>query len=383
MGCGHAVAYDQQRTEYTLRSAISELPEQILCPPYDVRDEISWIDFSGTENPFGTPESFVKAASEAVLSGVLSYLPDREAHTLRSVLARAFGFPVDSFMVGTTVSNMITAVTQAFEPCVVGVSMPCPIEYVLALSNTGHTIQRISSPTSFVTPDADLVSRRDIKIDAALLANPSYPTSRLLPRSTLISYIETCDWVIVDERSIELTLGGETMAPLTMQYKNLIVIQSFTEQYALTGAPVSYCIAHPDTIEQISRFFDNTCVTMMAEVLAEPSALERPKLDGVRGFLDSEIPWMQCMLSLVPGIDIFPAEANYVMCSYHNGGDLKLAVDSIDELSARLQLEGFLVRKLAGTPGLADNGYFCVAVRTRQDNEKLISTLRRIVSPSS
>ncbi len=383
MGCGHAVAYDQQRTEYTLRSAISELPEQILCPPYDVRDEISWIDFSGTENPFGTPESFVKAASEAVLSGVLSYLPDREAHTLRSVLARAFGFPVDSFMVGTTVSNMITAVTQAFEPCVVGVSMPCPIEYVLALSNTGHTIQRISSPTSFVTPDADLVSRRDIKIDAALLANPSYPTSRLLPRSTLISYIETCDWVIVDERSIELTLGGETMAPLTMQYKNLIVIQSFTEQYALTGAPVSYCIAHPDTIEQISRFFDNTCVTMMAEVLAEPSALERPKLDGVRGFLDSEIPWMQCMLSLVPGIDIFPAEANYVMCSYHNGGDLKLAIDSIDELSARLQLEGFLVRKLAGTPGLADNGYFCVAVRTRQDNEKLISTLRRIVSPSS
>ena len=234
-----------------------------------------------------------------------------------------------------------------------------------------------------VTPDADLVSRRKIGIDAALLANPSYPTSRLLPRSTLVSYLETCDWVVVDERSIELTLGGETMAPLTMKYKNLIVIQSFTEQYALMGAPVSYCIAHPDTIEQISRFYDNTCVTMMAEVLAEPSAYERPKLDGVRGFLDSEIPWMQCMLSLVPGIDIFPAEANYVMCSYHNGGDLKLAIDSIDELSARLQLEGFLVRKLAGTPGLADNGYFCVAVRTRQDNEKLISTLRRIVSPSS
>ena len=151
----------------------------------------------------------------------------------------------------------------------------------------------------------------------------------------------------------------------------------------MPGMHVSYCIAHPDTISQIARFYDNTCVSMCAEVLAEPSALEHPKLDGVRGFLYSEIPWMQCMLSLVPGIDIFPAEANYVMCSYHAGDGLKLAVSDVNQLSARLQLEGFLIRKLAGTPGLENNGYFCVAVRTRQDNEKLISTLRRIVSPTS
>ena len=45
-------------------------------------------------------------------------------------------------------------------------------------------------------------------------------------------------------------------------------------------------------------------------------------------------------------------------------------------------MEGFLIRKLAGTPGLEDNGYFCVAVRTRQDNERLIASLRHIVSPA-
>ena len=364
-------------------SALEEIPEQALCPPYDVRNEISWIDFSGTENPFGTPSSFVHAIRQAVTDGWMSYLPDREAHTLRSALARIYGMPVESFLVGSTVSCMITAVAQAFEPCVVGVPMPCPVEYVLALSNTYHDIQNISSPASFVTPDADLVAQRNLNLDAALLANPSWPTSRLLSKSTLRSYLETCDWVVVDERSIELTLGGESMAPLVGEYKNLVVIQSFNEQYSLPGAHVSYCIAHPDTIAEISRFYDNTCVTMLAEVLAEPHLAEYPRLDGVRGFLYSEIPWMQCMLSLVPGIDIFPAEANYVMCSYHNGGDLKLAVQDIDELSARLQLEGFLVRKLAGTPGLKNNGYFCVAVRTRQDNEQLITALRRIVSPSS
>ena len=367
----------------TKRHALAVLPEQSLCPPYDVREEISWIDFSGIGNPFGTPQSFVNAMGEALAQGVASYQPDFEAHTLRSTLARIFSMPVESFLVGSTVSGMVAAVAQAFEPCVVGVSTPCPAEYILALGNAGHTIEGISSPTSFITPDASFLNRRDAVIDGALLSNPGYPSSRLLSKGTLVSYLERCDWVVVDERSIELTLGGESLAPLVQEFRNLVVVQSFSEQYAMPGVPISYCIAHPDTIAEISRFYDNSCVSMFSEVLSEPAALEYPKLDGVRGFLYSEIPWMQCMLSLIPGIDIFPAEANYVMCTYRNGGDLKLAVSDVDHLSARLQLEGFLVRKLAGTPGLSGNGYFCVAVRTRAENEKLLATMRRIISPAS
>ena len=365
------------------RDALAEVPEQVLCPPYDVRDEISWIDFSGTENPFGTPKTFVDALQRALSNGVMSYLPDRDSHTLRSALARTHSLPVDYFLVGTTVSSMITAVAQAFQPCNVGVSVPCPVEYVLSLGNTGHRVLQLSMPGSFVTPEAELAQVSKLEIDAALLSNPGYPSSRLLTRSTLLSYLERCDWVVVDERSIELTLGGESMVPLVSENKNLIVVQSFSEQYAMPGMHVSYCIAHPDTIAQIGRFYDNTGVSMCAEVLAEPHAIEHPKLERVRDFLYEEIPWMQCMLSLVPGIDIFPAEANYVMCSYHNGGDLKLAISDVNHLSSRLQLEGFLIRKLAGTPGLVDNGYFCVGVRSRQDNEKLIAAMRRIVSPTS
>ena len=86
------------------------------------------------------------------------------------------------------------------------------------------------------------------------------------------------------------------------------------------------------------------------------------------------------MLSLVPGIDIFPAEANYVMCAFDHGPDLDLGVASTEELAARLQLAGFIVRRLDGTPGLEDGRYFCVAVRTREDNEKLIAALREIIA---
>ena len=42
--------------------------------------------------------------------------------------------------------------------------------------------------------------RMGLSFDAAMLANPAFPTSRLLARQTLLDYLQACAWVIVDER---------------------------------------------------------------------------------------------------------------------------------------------------------------------------------------
>ena len=363
-----------------VRAAVTALPEQLLSPPYELRTEMNWIDFSGTATPLGTPPSVIRAMQAALAAGELNYSPDREAHTLRSVLARQHGLPVESFLVGSTVGDMVRAVAQTYQPCTVGVAVPGPVEYALAAGNAGHRVVEIASPAGFVMPDPAAAARHGVSFDAAVLANPGYPTSRLLPLPTLLAYLDACTWVVVDERSIELTLGGESMVGLVKEHRNLVVVRSLCEPYAMPGIPISYCVAHPDTIAQIARFYDSSGVPMFAEVLGELALAEREHLERTREFLDSEIPWMQCMLSLVPGIDIFPAEANYVMCAFDHGPDLNLGVASTEELAARLQLAGFLIRKLQGTPGLANGKYFCVAVRTREDNEKLIAALREIIT---
>lgn len=362
-----------------VRSAFTVLPETPSCPPYELRAEMPWIDFSRTDNPCGTPRAFTKLIARAVNEGLAAYAPDREAHSLRSALAKAFTLPSECFLVGTTAPYMIRSVAQTFEPCGVGVALPCPAEHLLAIENAGHTIEPIVNPHSFVTPDARFVEDAGARIRAALLSNPGYPASRLLPKQTLLSYLEQCDWVVVDERSIELTLGGESMRGLVMEHRNLVIVQSFCEQYAMPGTPVSYCVAHPDTVKSIARFYDSSCVSLVAEVIAPAVPTEHARLESVRELLDKEIPWMQCMLSLVPGIEIHPAEANYVLCSFSNETGLHLGVRDAEELCARLQLAGFLVRTLARTPGLSSNDCFCVAVRAREDNEKLLEALRTIV----
>ena len=59
----------------SVRACVTALPEQLLSPPYEMRSEMNWIDFSGTANPLGTPPSFIRAMEAALAAGELNYPP--------------------------------------------------------------------------------------------------------------------------------------------------------------------------------------------------------------------------------------------------------------------------------------------------------------------
>ncbi|MDR2722095.1 MAG: aminotransferase class I/II-fold pyridoxal phosphate-dependent enzyme [Coriobacteriaceae bacterium] len=367
------------RTE--IRKTAAVIPEQTLYLPYDIRTELKWLDFSGPSNPLGTPPSFLKAMHTALVDGGLEFSPDREARKLRSILARRYELKPESFLCGTSINEMIRCAAQTFQPCVVGICVPTMPGYLNAIFNAGHKVIELSDPHTFVVPDASTARRNRTQFDAAVLANPTYPTSRLLSKATLVSYLESCKWVIVDESLIELTLGGESMVSLTERYRNLIIVRSLVHSFAMPGVPISYCVAHPETIVSMHNCFDCSGISMFAEVIAEIAGSEEEHIENARELLETEIPWMQCMLNLIPGIHIFPAEGNFVMCSYEKGEATDLAVANTEELVSRLQVAGFLVKKLKGMPGITNGKYFCVAVRKREENEKLLRALREIILP--
>ena len=118
---------------------------------------------------------------------------------------------------------------------------------------------------------------------------------------------------------------------------------------------------------------------MFGEILSEHLFDKGDFIERARDLLEVEIPWMQCMLNLIPGVKIFPAEANFVLCAFSNEAGLDLGVRDVNDLVHRLQLSGFMVRTLTNTPGLPDNRCFCVSVRTHAENEQLIAAMRRVV----
>lgn len=341
--------------------------------------ESSWIDFSGIENPLGTPPEMVEALRKFADGGKIS-VSDSNMENARSSLAKRFGMDELCFLCGTTIKSMIRAVARAFDPATVGFMVPAPREYAIAMREAGCVPTGISSATGFCAPDPKYArASGGVQFNAFVLANPGYPGSRLLTRTTLERYLATLDWVVVDERSIELTLGGESMIPLVLARENLVVVRSYTEAFALPGIPVGFLVAHPRTIKQIEQAGEGVATSLSAALCAEVNR-HLDHLETTRDVLETEIPWLQCMLSLVPGISIFPAEANYVLCRLLPAPPLRCPVGAVSELSARLLERGLAIRALEGQAGLPDDTFFCVSVRSRAENERLIAALRDIMS---
>lgn len=353
--------------------------ESPMTLPYEMRSEVKWVDFSCPTNPLGAPNRVVKTIRKALFDGEFGYRPDCESYSLRSALSHYHEIPVHAILVGQTPSEMIRVAAQAFQPAAVGVSAPCPFEYHLAITNAGHEVVSFQNKRTFATCEVAALKKNFDSFDAVLLANPSFPTSRLIDKSVLKDYLETFSWVIVDESYIEMSLSGESYIPLTQRYENLIVVRNPSMTFAMPGMPISYLVAHPKTVEQIKRFYDSCGVSMFGELLAQELMGCLPYLEKTSDLLEKEIPWLQCMLSLIPGVKICPSEANFVLCSFEADSDMDLGVETAKELVDRLQVAGFTVPLMDNVIGLESGNYFCVCAHERKENQALINMMRDII----
>lgn len=353
-----------------------------LALPYDIRAEIDWIDFSCTANPLGTPACVKDAVSSAIAEGDLSFSPNADGQHLSRVMARYFEIPEESIMAGTSATALIGAIAQAYRPCNVGIPTPAPTGYFLSVANVGHNPVKLVNPYSLSAVEPQTAFSNGCQFDAAVLANPSFPCARLLSGRLLKRYLDACNWVIVDESNISLTLGGESFVHLTQKYKNLFVVRSLSVELGMPGIPMSYVVGSPRAIGHMRQFVDGSDITLFNEVVAREFPHTGEYLEETAQLLESEIPWMQCMLSLTPGIKVFPSEANFVMCALEERATRDFGIASSADLIDRLQKLGFSLRDLAGVPGIEGKRYFLVAVRSHEENEKLIAALRSVIAES-
>lgn len=361
-----------------LRETVATLPDKPIAMPYEMRSEVTWIDFSNRTNPLGAPKAFVQELHTALVDGEHNYVPDHDGRAFRHAAANYLGVSAENILVGTSPTQLITYAACAFDYTTVGLSVPCPMSYETAIGNAGHRIQPLVNNVSFAPVNAyDAKEQGDFW--GVVLGNPMYPTSRLLPRQTLLHYLDYCDWVIVDESNIELTIGGESMVGLIERYPNLIIVRNASTTFGMPGIPLAYLVAHEDMINHIEQFYAGNDIGMFGEVLARLISNQQSYIEQTHDFLDNEIPWMQCMLSLVPGINIFPAESNFVLCEFNPREHMHLGVRNAEELVASLQLAGFHVDDLDDSLGLAQSNFFCVTVRLREENERLLAAIRSII----
>jgi len=174
----------------------------------------------------------------------------------------------------------------------------------------------------------------DSKTKIIFLANPNNPTGTIMPQPDIVEVLDTGLPVVVDEAYYEFS--GETVVPLISQYKNLMVLRTFSKWAGLAGLRVGYGIFSPEIADYLLRIKPPYNVNAAALVAVRESLKDIDYLMGRVQAIIAERERLFAELEKLKWLKPFPSQANFIFCSVLNG--------KANELQQKLQRKGILVR---------------------------------------
>jgi threonine-phosphate decarboxylase len=199
-----------------------------------------------------------------------------------------------------------------------------------------------------------------------ILTQPVNPTGELVPEPVLRDLVFGSGRpVLVDESFLDFT-GHPSAARWISQRPELFVLRSLTKFYALPGLRLAALLAHEETLRPLRAWREPWQVSVVAEAAGLAALEDTEYAARSRAFVREQRTWLSSQLAALPGTMPVKSEVNYLL--------VRLRYPA-STLSAALLERGILVRNCAGWPGVIGEAVR-VAVRTRPENERLVSAWR-------
>jgi threonine-phosphate decarboxylase len=347
---------------------IYELSALAGCSPEEI------LDFSASINPLGPPPGL-----DAVLSGCLRLLesyPDIHCLRLTEAIAKFHDIDPACVVVGNGSTELIYWLPRALGVQRALAVLPAFGEYVKAFELQGTRVEKIfPAPEESFQPKVEHLEaalRKD-SFEAVLLTHPSSPAGSLLNR-------ETIDWIVrksggsdplllVDEVFVDFC-EEESLRPFVAGAGNLVLIRSFTKFYGLPGLRIGYLLAPPRIAERVRGFLPPWSVSTPAQAAgAWCLSREEYRLKTLE-LIGSHRRRLAGELSAIPGLEVFPGAANFLLVRMGTG---LLSASALKwDIFKRHRI---LIRDCGSFEGLGDR-YFRVAVRLPDQNDRLIAALK-------
>ena len=336
------------------------------------------LDFSSSVNPLG-PSAKALEAIKANLGHIPSY-PDSNSSELREAVAVHFeGVSKDNVVAGNGSTELIYLFVETFmkEGDVALVPAPTFGEYERAVRRIGETPKHVKPSLDFqFSPDVFAHALSGAKL--VFLCNPNNPTSLLMPSEHLAAIVERAleenVFVFLDEDFLEFVDGEERFSLIGKigRYPNLFVLRSFTKIFGLTGLRIGYGIAS----EEIINVLLNAKIPWNVNCLAQSAAIaalgDEEHLKKTRDLIRGEKKFLMQGLTQIKAFKVFPADANFFFIDVRQSGY------TAAQLKEKMLRDGVLIRDCSSFRGL-DEYYIRVAVKTRQENERLLETFEKVV----
>ncbi len=324
------------------------------------------LDFSVNRNPLGIQKEVLDAIVQHIYS--IENYPDAACEKLRKAIGCFEGVAPDVILCSNGAAELFFAVVTAMKPKRALLCAPTFSEYERALHTAGADIvyYPLREADDFQVLD-DFFDLLDEELDLVFLCNPNNPTGQPMGQAQLELILQKCRenqiTAVVDECFIDFLdhPGQYTVKEGLFRYPNLILVKAMTKLFSMPGLRLGYALcANPILIQKMKDAMQPWSVSVPAQA-GGIAALEHSEsfLAKTRVVVAQERQYLTDGLRGL-GYRVYGSKANFIFFR----GEKK-------DLYERALKSGFLIRDCSSYRGL-EKGYYRVAVRQHEDNEKLL-----------
>lgn len=341
-------------------------------------DDSRMLDFSININPLGTPPR-LKYDIISELDNIGRY-PDLVGEKQCQRIADELDVPRDCVILGNGGIDLIYLYAQAMaeEGASALIIVPTFNEYRRALAMYGWDpiIEwEVGILDEFrIEPDllVDLINKEKPK--TVFLCNPNNPTGMAYSPSYLATIFDRCDpdtqWFI-DESFIDFSSKESLLDLLFEKQYKMILLRSMTKFFGIPGLRLGYAVGHPDIIGAMEIYRKPWSVNSLALSAVDTLLSDRKFILDSRSYMKKERHRVFINLSKIKGIHVYPSAADFHLCSLKSGSAIAL--------NEGLNVKGINIRTCEDFSGL-DKRFFRIAVKKKDENDRLIQALREVVN---
>ena len=316
-------------------------------------DPAYWLDFSANLRPEGPP-NWVKEAMFKAVEDARYYPP----------------------LVQKSVQEALSYYTCAKPTCI----FPCSggIQAIDLICQMAPKRIVIQSPTFGEYKNRALANGKECVYfgetafqadDFVFICNPNNPTGHAYSRDEMMQIYAKVSQaratLVVDEAFIDFCVENSVRS-FAQEVDDIIVVGSLTKTLCVPGVRLGYIVAKEETIYNLQE----KCAPWSLNCFANAIAKELPQhiatiQEDVKNNKIRRTKLRQALVEM--GMEVYPSESNFLLVRSQQLVPFEL-----------LQQKGILVRKCSSF-GL-DDFHMRVAVKTEEDNRRLLEALREVLA---
>jgi len=332
------------------------------------------IKLASNENPLGPSSKALQVLREALAS--INQYPDGNCYYLKTALAENLGIKDTNIIVGNGSDEIIGFITSTFlnagEEVIYG--NPSFSEYDFATCLMGG----LAKPVPLKDYRYDLTAMKEAVTERTriiFICNPNNPTGTIVLQEEVDDFLKDIPphvLVVFDEAYNEYVTHPQYPRSIDylQEYKNVIILRTFSKIYGLAGLRVGYAVACEEIISSLYSVREPFNVNSLAQKGAAAALADKEHLAKSRRVNEEGKEFLTREFTAL-GLPFIPTEANFIF--------VDTGVDAVALFKCLLQ-KGVIIRSgdIFGLPT-----FIRVTIGTREENEMFIKALKEALSEIS